>query len=378
MFEAAEMHRKTRGDEEGGETLNTGKFGKVNEVERTPGSLRSSRSHRDTPPAPAHSHFVPDRPPPPPSPFAMINAFHWLGTFLFLSAMALLIVASVSSPIWDNVGFLHGSLNGQRFTFGNWGYCIAGRCSKTMLGYDRGMLNSAAGTNLAGNAIVSKLSKTLILTPICAGLAFIALLFSLSTHLVMGILASLWGLLALVATCVALGLELGLFITAKRRINRIPNSHASLASCIWLVVAAAGCLLIGSFLVCFTRHRRSRRDRDVDYAASYPAMRSTAEEPVAAPVASETYSTGARTSTVGSTGPLMADTTHHHHHTGVADSTDYNNMGAGYNSNHTAGAGYNTGAGYDNGANYASEGTQPLGPTTESGVKGHWWQRSRY
>lgn len=85
-----------------------------------PGSLRSSRSHRDTPPAvrpcqsprlvvaelpcspvlpgqPAHSHFVPDRPPPPPSPFAMINAFHWLGTFLFLSAMALLIVASVRS-----------------------------------------------------------------------------------------------------------------------------------------------------------------------------------------------------------------------------------------------------------------------------------------
>lgn len=36
MFEAAEMHRKTRGDEEGGETLNTGKFGKVNEVERSP------------------------------------------------------------------------------------------------------------------------------------------------------------------------------------------------------------------------------------------------------------------------------------------------------------------------------------------------------
>ncbi|EGU13033.1 Proteophosphoglycan ppg4 [Rhodotorula toruloides ATCC 204091] len=334
----------------------------------------------------------------------MINAFHWLGTFLFLAAMGLLIVASphlgqwcapfarsdavnVLSIVALAIGFLHGTLNGQRFTFGNWGYCIAGRCSKTMLGYDRGMLNSAAGTNLAGNAIVSKLSKTLILTPICAGLAFIALLFSLSTHLVMGILASLWGLLALVATCVALGLELGLFITAKRRINRIPNSHASLASCIWLVVAAAGCLLIGSFLVCLTRHRRSRRDRDVDYSASYPAMRSTAEEPVAAPVASETYSTGARTNTVGSTGPLMNDTTHHHHHTGVADSTDYNNMGSGYNAGNTTGAGYtsgatgtkyNTGAGYDNGANYASEGTQPLGPTTESGVKGHWWQRSRY
>ncbi|BGP28036.1 pal1-like protein [Rhodotorula toruloides] len=301
----------------------------------------------------------------------MLNAFHWLGSFLFLSAMALLIVASVSSPIWNSVGFLHGSLNGQGFTFGNWGYCIAGRCSKSMLGYDRSMLNSAAGTNLAGTAIVSRLSKTLILTPICAGLAFIALLFSLSTHLVMGILASLWGLLALVATLVSLGLDLGLFVTARNRINRIPNSHASLASCIWLVVAAAGCLLIGSFLVCLTRHRRSRRDRDVDYAASYPAMRSTAEEPVAAPVASETYSTGARTSTVGSTGPLVNDSTHHHH-TGVADTTDYNNTaGGGYETN-------NVGSNYNTGANYASEGSQPLGPTTESGVKGHWWQRSRY
>lgn len=224
-------------------------------------------------------------------------------------------------------------------------------------------MSSAAGTNLAGNAIVERLSKTLILTPICAGLAFIALLFSLSTHLVMGILASLWGLLALVATIVSLGLDLGFFITARNRINnRIPNSHASLASCIWLVVAACGCLLIGSFLVCFTRHRRSRRSRDVDYAAaSYPAMRSTAAEPATAPVGSETYSTGARTSTAGSTGPLMGDTTHHHHHTGVAD-TGYNNS--------LAADGYNHGV--------ATEGTQPLGPTTESGVKGHWWQRSRY
>lgn len=95
----------------------------------------------------------------------MINAFHWLGTFLFLAAMGLLIVASVRSRLrslcesrdlsltssrlvsftgqqphlgqWCApfarsdavnvlsivalaVGFLHGTLNGQRFTFGNW------------------------------------------------------------------------------------------------------------------------------------------------------------------------------------------------------------------------------------------------------------------
>lgn len=73
---------------------------------------------------------------------------------------------------------------------------------------DKDFLRTATGFDGAGNAIVSGLSKTLILAPICAGLTAIALLFALSTHLVMGILASLAALLALIATVVFLGVRL--------------------------------------------------------------------------------------------------------------------------------------------------------------------------
>lgn len=249
----------------------------------------------------------------------MVNAVHWFGAFLLFAATVLLIVASVSSPIWDNVGFLHGHINGQSFTLGNWGYCAAGSCSSAKLGYDRNFLSSLTGTDGAGASIVHGLSVALILTPICAGLSAIALLFALSSHLIMGIIASLAAVLAFVATVVSLGLDLGLFLTARQRINdNIPNSHATIGSCIWLVVAACGCQLIAAMTVCFTRSRNRRAAEDREFS-TVPAMRATSTDTGYVPPPS----------TVGSTGPLMVDT-------------------------HSA----------------------PTGPTTTSSTSGHFWKRS--
>ncbi|BGP20706.1 hypothetical protein JCM10213_001048 [Rhodosporidiobolus nylandii] len=256
-----------------------------------------------------------------------LNVVHWFGAFLLFAAMALLVVASVSSPIWDNVGYLHGHINGQSFTMGNWGYCAAGSCSSAKLGYDRNFLSSLVGNSGAGASVVHGLSVALILTPICAGLSALALLFALSTHLVMGILASLLSLLALVATVVSLGLDLGLFLTARQRINNnIPNSHATVGSCIWLVVAACGCQLVACLTVCFTRSRRRRAAEDREFAA-VPAMRATSTDTrYVAP------------STVGSTTPMT---------------------------NYAAEPGV-----------VAEPGVPPTGPTTTSATKGHFWQRN--
>ncbi|BGP43902.1 hypothetical protein JCM10450v2_008103 [Rhodotorula kratochvilovae] len=286
------------------------------------------------------------------------NIVHWLGAFLLFAAMALLVVASVSSPIWDNVGFLKGTINGVRSTFGNWGYCTANG--------DRGYLSSVTGNSGAGGRIMYSLSKALILGPIAAGLTFIALLFALSTHLVMGLLASLMSLLALLATLVYLGLALGFFITARNRINNnIPNSSMHLSSVIWLVVAAAGCQLVAALTVCFTRNRRSRKARDAEFS-TVPAMRSTQPEPV---VTDYYSSSAAPTSTVGSTGPLVHD--HHNNNMMRGDNTT-----AYGNTNTTAYDNNNTAVYDNNNANYDNTMGQPTGPTTTSGVNNHWWKRS--
>lgn len=63
-----------------------------------------------------------------------LNIIHWLGAFLYFAAMVLLVIVSVSTPIWDNVGFLKGTLNGQSFHAGVWGYCFGGVCTKAGFG----------------------------------------------------------------------------------------------------------------------------------------------------------------------------------------------------------------------------------------------------
>ncbi|GAA5820352.1 hypothetical protein JCM3770_002779 [Rhodotorula araucariae] len=298
-----------------------------------------------------------------------LNVVHWLGAFLLFAAMGLLIVASVSAPIWDNVGYLKGTVNGVRTTMGNWGMCTSNGCSSSGLGYDKSFFSTATGASNAGSTIVSGLSKTLILAPICAGLTFIALLFALSTHLVMGLLASLMSLLALVATVVYLGLALGFFLTARQRINHnIPNSSMHVSSVVWLVVAAAGCQLVAAITVCFTRNRRSRKARDAEFS-TVPAMRSTQAEPMV----TDYYSASAApTSTVGSTGPLVHDNNTMMRDTNTATYRNNNdNAGVYDNNNNRAGVYDNITSTYDNDAV-----GQPTGPTTTSGVNNHWWKRS--
>ncbi|GAA5982891.1 hypothetical protein JCM10908_006823 [Rhodotorula pacifica] len=292
-----------------------------------------------------------------------LNIIHWLGAFLYFAAMVLLVIASVSSPIWDSVGFVKGQLNGQSFTSGAWGFCFGGVCSDATFGYNQQRLAQLTGTNAAANAIRYTYSKTLILAPISAGLAAIAFLFSLSTHFVMGLIASLWGVVAFISTCVLLGLSLGFFIPLRNRLNNnVPNTNVHLSVVVWLIVAAAGALLFGMLFVCFTRSRKNKRERKTaTYANDYPAMRSTAAE---TPVVSEAHYSGAA-SNVDSHDPLVnGNRTSYAPTTGT---TTYGNAGT-LGNDPTYGAGVNS--------TYDHAVTEPVttGPTTASST-GHWWQR---
>lgn len=190
---------------------------------------------------------------------AGLHIIHYSGTFALFAAMALLIVASVSlfssrtlsrdsdvleadfrifvlqvsSPIWDSVGYLKGEIQGQGITFGNWGWCTSAACTSAKLGYPRNFISQLTGSqNIASETVLRNLSYTLILTPIAAGITFIALLFALGTHLVLGILGSLAALLAFIVTIVALGVSLRslLIVSPKRR----TDTALSLFSSTWV------------------------------------------------------------------------------------------------------------------------------------------------
>ncbi|GAA6061519.1 hypothetical protein JCM10212_004509 [Sporobolomyces blumeae] len=277
-----------------------------------------------------------------------LRFIHYTGTFALFAAMALLIVASVSSPVWNTVGYLKGEIQGASVTFGNWGFCLSGQCTSGKLGYPANFITGLTGANqrIASETVLRNLTYTLILTPIAAGLSFIAFLLAIGTHLVLGILGSIAALLAFIVTIVALGLQLGLFIVTRNRINGLnqPNTHVGISSCIWLVVAAAGCQLWATITVCLTRSRR-KRDRREDDFASVPAMSST-----------HRYSEAGAPSTVGSTGPLVHDTT-------------------GVNT------GYNTTSGYNNNTGYTGTSNEYVPPVGTQGVagetdaNGHFWHR---
>jgi len=197
---------------------------------------------------------------------------HGFGLFFLFAATVLLVIVSVSAPVWKNVYFLHANLASASSTIdtssssylrmGNWGLCVANACTKSRLGYNLSFIeNNTSDSAEVASAVVHGLTYALVLNPIAAGFTFFALLFGLGTHLITGILASLLSALAFLITLVAFIIDLVLFLTARHRLNNLSNTHATLGNAIWLVLVALLLQLLASVTVCFTHHRRQRRAR---------------------------------------------------------------------------------------------------------------------
>lgn len=116
-----------------------------------------------------------------------------------------------------------------------------------------------------GDTVVEGLTYALVLNPIAAGFSALALLAALFANTACGILASILALWAFIVTIVALGIDLGLFVTSKRRLDDQGVASSSYGPALWMVVAAAGALLLSSIFVCWTcGSSRKRRQRDVE------------------------------------------------------------------------------------------------------------------
>jgi len=193
-----------------------------------------------------------------------MGVIHIFGLLCLLAATVLMVIVSVSVPVWKSVHFLEATLaNGQVITMGNWGVCIADTCSKSKLGYNIDYILSQGGSSRISSSIVHGLTYALVLNPVAAGLSFVALLFAVGHNFILGLLGSLWAFFAFLVTVVALGIDLGVFLTARHRLNNVSGVNAELGNAMWFVVAAMVAQLIATFTVCFTHTKERRANRDV-------------------------------------------------------------------------------------------------------------------
>jgi len=203
------------------------------------------------------------------------------GQFFLFAAFVLLVFVSVSAPVATWLYFLKAETSGVEIRFGVWGYCTrAGSgdwtCTSKSLGYDADTaVDIIASTGDISGAVIKGLTYTMVLHPIAAGIALIAMLVALTTNVCLDICGSLISFFSFLVCLVALICDSVLWITARSRINSdLSGSPASLSNCYWMVVAATISLFIASLTVCLgsARARRQKRARDSANYGPAPVM----------------------------------------------------------------------------------------------------------
>lgn len=126
--------------------------------------------------------------------------------------MVLLIIASASTPTWDQISFLDVSMVGESGTT-RWGIFGSSLSNSIHLGYR---------IPDADNRVLHALTYTLILVPISAGLSGLALLFGIcgaAHHRAGTVLMTITSMLAFVNALAGWVLSMVLFGITRKRLN---------------------------------------------------------------------------------------------------------------------------------------------------------------
>ncbi|SCZ89123.1 BZ3500_MvSof-1268-A1-R1_Chr1-1g00974 [Microbotryum saponariae] len=178
--------------------------------------------------------------------------------FLLFVSFALLLIVSVSCPVWNNIVLARGywsslwtdpKVAGRQVRYGLWGYCngLHG-CTKSTLGYARGWPNSPISSTPLG-----RVSKALVVLPVACGLTFAAFMMAVLLPLSMlaTALLSFW---AWVATFVGFGIHLGFSTSLRNRLWDTPGIvRAHVGNSIWLVLTSLILTTIASIMLCTRR-----------------------------------------------------------------------------------------------------------------------------
>jgi len=204
--------------------------------------------------------------------------FHHIGTFLLFAATILLLVASITSPVINDMPIARATVtsgvNSVRANFGVFGYCLSEDgnsdvCTSSQVGYQLPtvLVTLAQATGVLSDSAqdaINAVTSALILHPIACGLSFFAFLIAACSDRLGFLCASLTALLAAIVALAAMILNLVLVTVvrawlSKNNVDQFVDVSYEVGT--WLTVAAFACLVVGvltTCCACFTDRRRRR------------------------------------------------------------------------------------------------------------------------
>ncbi|KAL7409034.1 SUR7/PalI family-domain-containing protein [Mrakia frigida] len=215
------------------------------------------------------------------------------GAVISFLAFVLLLVCTVSTPIWKPVYFLKAdvavsslgtTLSGSS-RFGIWGHCEGGRtdsiiysgsttasCSPIKLGYsfDPEILGVDVLSSSKAKRVMPALTGALVLVVVSCALAFLTFITSMFSIFCASrfweIMSFLWCLLAALIVWISWIINIILFSLVRKRLSSYTNNQlqASYGPALWIQLAAAILLLIATCFTCvgtLGSYRQRRRDR---------------------------------------------------------------------------------------------------------------------
>ncbi|CAE6339881.1 unnamed protein product [Rhizoctonia solani] len=165
------------------------------------------------------------------------------GLFFCFAACVLLVIVTVSAPIWNDVSFLNASVAGREIHFGVFGYTG----SERRLGYEIDPAILGLNTDNLNTTTIRNLTYIMVLHPVAAGLAGLAVIFGLcgaAYSRVGTIFMSLAAALATICTLIVFVIDMVLWGIARNRI-RDEGASANYGNANWMVAGALAALLLG-------------------------------------------------------------------------------------------------------------------------------------
>jgi len=167
------------------------------------------------------------------------------GLFFCFVATVLLIIVSISSPVWEKISFLDVTTAARTTHFGVFGYTG----SKASVGYTFAPDRLGLEDTKLNTGVLHSLTFVLVLYPVAAGLAGLSVLFGLCGacyHRAGTVFMSLLSALATICTLIAWVISMALFGIARNHVrDDIRGATAQYGNANWIAIGALGALLIG-------------------------------------------------------------------------------------------------------------------------------------